>query len=379
MSMSEELAPTLFVAMPFGRKADPSKSRQIDFDQVWRRAISPACADAGIEGIRADEDRGGGFVHLSMYERLLLSDFVIADLTLASSNVFYELGIRHAARPRSTILIAASTGGLPFDVATFRVLPYRLKKNGELSQKAAEELRLELGSLLTQRLHDVEAVDSPLFQLIGSYPGVALSHDATDIFQNRARAMAAKSQTIREAGRRLPIGSGVNDLERIAVDVLEHQVSEEDLLVDLVLAHRDAEDWTGLVALVERMPDALSKSALVTQQHGPPPQVRLPERHDRRSGRGPPEAGHSCLSQGLRSRSTRLLPRNQCRHVVLGAWAQARPAEDVGTHGCVDSRGRPARGSAVPRLLGRRHCPGDVAFAAIDENRATGGRTRTGS
>jgi len=50
--------------------------------------------------IRADEERGGGIIHKPMYERLLLAEIVIADLTFASANVFSELGVRHAARPR---------------------------------------------------------------------------------------------------------------------------------------------------------------------------------------------------------------------------------------------------------------------------------------
>jgi hypothetical protein len=55
-----------------------------------------------------------------MYERLLLAEIVMADLTFANANVFYELGIRHAARPRSTILIFAAIGTLPWAEAAAR-------------------------------------------------------------------------------------------------------------------------------------------------------------------------------------------------------------------------------------------------------------------
>src|SRR5512134_3051574 len=56
---------------------------------------------------------------------------VVADLTTANANVFYELGLRHAVRAWSTVLVFAEGGSrLPFDVAPLRALPYRLNAAG---------------------------------------------------------------------------------------------------------------------------------------------------------------------------------------------------------------------------------------------------------
>src|SRR3954469_23480926 len=126
--------PMLFVAMPFGTKPDPTGRITIDFDDIYARAIRPAADDAKVEVIRADEERGGGIIHKPMYERLLLAEIVVADLTFANANVFYELGIRHAARPHATILIFASIGTLPFDVAPLRSVPYQVKKDGRFAK-----------------------------------------------------------------------------------------------------------------------------------------------------------------------------------------------------------------------------------------------------
>ena len=41
----------------------------------------------------------GGIIHKPMFERLILCDYAVADLTTANANVFYELGIRHAVAP----------------------------------------------------------------------------------------------------------------------------------------------------------------------------------------------------------------------------------------------------------------------------------------
>ena len=131
-----QIKPLLFVAMPFGKKADPTGSYDIDFDYVYETAIKPVAVKADLEVIRADEERSGGIIHIPMFERLLLAEIVIADLTLLNANVFYELGVRHCAKPRTTILIYAKENQLPFDVHMIRAIPYTLDK-GILSDESA--------------------------------------------------------------------------------------------------------------------------------------------------------------------------------------------------------------------------------------------------
>ncbi len=124
----DNFQPLLFVAMPFGKKKAPG-GYEIDFDRVYQNAIKPAGEAADLEVIRADEERTGGIIHVPMFERLLLSEVVIADLSIANPNVFYELGVRHAAKPRATVLIfgqEAAGNQLPFDVQLMRALPYTL-------------------------------------------------------------------------------------------------------------------------------------------------------------------------------------------------------------------------------------------------------------
>ena len=109
--------------MPFGTKTDGS-NKEINFNTVYESFIKKAIENAGLEPIRADEEQGGGFIHKPMYERLLFSDFAIADLSFANANVFYELGIRHGARPFTTVSIYEMNTKLPFDVAALRTFPY---------------------------------------------------------------------------------------------------------------------------------------------------------------------------------------------------------------------------------------------------------------
>jgi len=133
------LRQTCFVDMPFGKKVDPKTGVTVDFDQVFHQGIRPAVEAAGLQCIRGDQEETGGLIHTAMFARLLLAEFVVADMTTANPNVFYELGVRHAARPYTTIPIFATIGAPPFDVNGVRAIPYELAE-GKLTPEAAASL-----------------------------------------------------------------------------------------------------------------------------------------------------------------------------------------------------------------------------------------------
>jgi hypothetical protein len=54
---------------------------------------------------------------------LLDSDVVIAEVSPANPNVFYELGYAHAL-DKPTVLLARRGGELPFDISGYRVIFY---------------------------------------------------------------------------------------------------------------------------------------------------------------------------------------------------------------------------------------------------------------
>src|SRR5260370_5490513 len=92
------------VVRRFGKKADES-GRIIDFDEIYKTIVKPGVENADLEAIRADEEVIGGFIHKPMFERLMLCDYAVADLTTANPNVFYELGLRPGIRPHTTVLL----------------------------------------------------------------------------------------------------------------------------------------------------------------------------------------------------------------------------------------------------------------------------------
>ena len=141
--------------MPYGKKTDLATGNEIDFDKIYELAIKPAIEEAGLEPLRGDEELTGGIIHTTMFARLLLSEYVVADLTLSNPNVFYELGIRHAVKPFTTVPIYAKIHPLPFDVDMVRAIGYNLKKSGlskkaVLSKEAAENLKSEIMKRIQQ-------------------------------------------------------------------------------------------------------------------------------------------------------------------------------------------------------------------------------------
>jgi tetratricopeptide (TPR) repeat protein len=248
--------PLCFVLMPFGRKPDATGAI-IDFDAVYQQLIAPAIRDAGLEPIRADEEMTGGIVHKPMFERLILCEYAVADLTLANANVFYELGVRHAVRPYSTVLLFASGTRLPFDVQLDRGLPYFLSPAGLPDDVEATR------SQLAERLAAARdaSVDSPVFQLIEGFPDI--DRLQTDIFRDQVRYSEQWKERL--ASARTEGADAVRRAERELGDLRD---VEAGILLDLFLSYRAVRGYQEMVSLAERMPRPLAKTPMVREQLG---------------------------------------------------------------------------------------------------------------
>lgn len=247
--------PLCFVLMPFGHKPD-SSGAMVDFDAVYRVLIQPAIEAAGMQALRADEEMAGGIIHKPMFERLILCEYAVADLTTANANVFYELGLRHAVRPRSTVLVfAEGTGQLPFDVAPVRGLPYGLGGDGQPTEVEGSR------EALTQRLAEARnaTVDSPVFQLVEHFPDV--QRLKTDVFRDRVRyAEEAKNQLA--AAR----SQGVEAVRAFAAGLSNLADVESAVVIDLFLSYRAVRAWQDMIDLVNRMAPPLAETVLVQEQ-----------------------------------------------------------------------------------------------------------------
>lgn len=113
-----------FVVMGFGIKTDLATGRKLNLDKSYHALIKPVVEGKKMTCMRADEIRHSGSIDLQMYQQLLSADIVIADLSTSNVNAFYELGIRHALKPRTTIIISEELLSYPFDLNHIAINKY---------------------------------------------------------------------------------------------------------------------------------------------------------------------------------------------------------------------------------------------------------------
>ena len=150
-----------FVVMGFGTKTDYATGRKLDLNKSYRLLIKPVVEEKGLACIRADEIRHSGSIDVPMYRELLQADVVIADLSTANVNAFYELGIRHALRPHTTIVISEDKLAYPFDLNHIKITSYTHLGEG-IEYEEVERFRKLLGETL-QAVLDKKEPDSPVY------------------------------------------------------------------------------------------------------------------------------------------------------------------------------------------------------------------------
>ena len=153
-----------FVVMGFGKKTDLATGRLIDLDKSYEYLIKPVLKEKGIGGGRADEILHSGNIDVPMYRELLEADLVIADISTANLNAIYELGVRHALRPRTTIVMAEEKFNYPFDLnhTLFQRYTYL---DGGIDFGEVMNFREQLGKLIDEVLN-ASKVDSPVYTFL---------------------------------------------------------------------------------------------------------------------------------------------------------------------------------------------------------------------
>ena len=255
-------APLCFVLMPFGIKASADGS-MINFDRVYQDLIAPAVRDAELEPIRADQEVAGGIIHKPMFERLILCPFAVADLTTANANVYYELGVRHAFKPFSTVQIIAEGSRLPFDVQMLRTIPYTLGLDGVPDPAKAAGTSGIIATFLKEARNG--AKDSPVFQLIDGLPVPNLEHLKTDVFRDQVDYAEQVKAKLSDARRSTQKADAVRRVEK---DLGEVADLDTGVAIDLMLSYRSVSAWEDMVRLIHRFSRPLAETVMVREQLG---------------------------------------------------------------------------------------------------------------
>ncbi|MCK2218294.1 hypothetical protein MF672_031555 [Actinomadura sp. ATCC 31491] len=218
----------------------------MDFDLLWRNVHQPLLEELGFKAVRADGDLGA-LVIVEMIQRLALADAVIADVSLDNSNVYYEVGVRHAAKRDGCVLIAASWADPLFDLRQMRRLAYPLT-DGRCGAAAAEaakaSLRGQLGPLLRG--------SSPVYEAIPGYPDL----DTAQLQPFSAIVRPLYDFEIEAAAIQLTR----NDQERakrtraLVEEYGAQPVVRQSVMLELLKLIQDNLDWTDVLDYIHSLP-----------------------------------------------------------------------------------------------------------------------------
>ena len=148
----------------FGDESSPERARS---DAVFDKIVGPAAEQHGLGAIRADRSLEPGNLTAQTFRALLTSRAVVCDVTHASPNVFYELGVVHACNI-PVVLLGAETDRLPFYVKDERII--RTGEQGSDSFAVAAERLTEALDLVLASTYAPKSVVGQVLGLSGPFP-----------------------------------------------------------------------------------------------------------------------------------------------------------------------------------------------------------------
>jgi hypothetical protein len=257
--------PICFMVMPFSTKEtglgpDEKGPKLVDFDVLWEKALSPAIENCGFTPVRADQD-AGALIVVEMIERLAMSDLVVADISIGNANVYYEIGVRHAAQQYGCVLISAEWARVLFDIKQMPRVVYTMGE-GAITNTTAESIRRELESGINALRHG----ESPVFQAVPGFPEVAQDDDRVTRFKKdmeRVNALLGRVRGIRSIIDK-------EDREQAAVELrdelAEMKALSDGVLIEMMDLMRDCVSWEAMIDWIARMPDRLRTRPAVEEQ-----------------------------------------------------------------------------------------------------------------
>jgi len=117
MPIQPEAPKTCFVVAPIGDEGSEVRKHSDKVLKILKHALAPF----NYEPVRSDQIAEPGMISHRMIQLLLDAPLVIADLTGANPNVYYELAIRHAVG-KPVLQLIAKGEKIPFDVGDMRTI-----------------------------------------------------------------------------------------------------------------------------------------------------------------------------------------------------------------------------------------------------------------
>ena len=155
-----------FVVMPIGEQLVGETKLSSDelrkrYDDLIKEAICAANPDISV--IRSDEISKSGSITNEIFKRLILSEYVVVDVSFPNPNVFYELGLRHAIRNKTILIKDTNSMSVPFDIINLRYIEYENTPSG------LKKLKTEFQRVFDEFKKNPKHIDNDFLKLIMSF------------------------------------------------------------------------------------------------------------------------------------------------------------------------------------------------------------------
>lgn len=254
--------PICFMIMPYGvkpahRPNDVAGPDQIDFNRLWTAAFEPAIRQLGYDPVRADQDLGAAIIK-EMIERLAISDLVIADVTTPNGNVYYEVGVRHAAKPTDCVMVAADWTRPLFDINQMRQVRYPLPVES-IDDATAEQIR----RIFVEGVPKLARGQSPVFEFLPGYPNTDPGRAST--FRKTLEELSAFQAEVLEA-RSLPSPACSTKALELRDRFYSGGPVQAVVALELLYLMRDCTDWKTTLQFLDSLPAEMQEQSLIKEQ-----------------------------------------------------------------------------------------------------------------
>lgn len=163
-----------FVAMGYGEKKILGTKININLDDVYFKFIKPVIIQKNLKSIYSDENfRGDEIITTESISKnflrsIYLSDFVIADISTLNQNAIYELGLRHAMKPKSTLILCDTQTFSMYSFFDISMQPQLTYNYNDLlnDPNYLNELQFKLSNIIDKCISsDNNYIDSPVFDI----------------------------------------------------------------------------------------------------------------------------------------------------------------------------------------------------------------------
>ena len=148
---------TCFYVTPIGDEGTEFRKHS---DLFLSHIIEPALEQFQLRVVRADQIGQAGIITRQIFDYIIRSRLVIADLSFHNPNVFYELAIRHMTK-KPVVQISRIGDKIPFDINQMRTVILDNTDIYSLIPKL-ELYKSEIASQVRRALDGTDDVDNPI-------------------------------------------------------------------------------------------------------------------------------------------------------------------------------------------------------------------------